>query len=112
MSYLLITIMYISVCFMVFGIYPGQEQTTQYVLGSISVFANSIIEISAQIAGKSSKEILHIGNIAIPYVRALSICCIGIWIGLMLWLFSYRSQKIEEQHGVDGCYVQNARSFK
>jgi len=112
MSYLLITITYISVCFMLFGIYPGEKQTIQYVLGTISILANSIIEISARIAGKSSKELLHIGTIAFPYVRALAICCFGMWIGLMIWLFSYRSKKIEEHQGVDGCYVQNARSFK
>lgn len=43
MSYLLITITYISVCFMLFGIYPGEKQTIQYVLGTISILANSII---------------------------------------------------------------------
>jgi DNA-binding protein len=28
---------------MLFGIYPGEKQTIQYVLGTISILANSII---------------------------------------------------------------------
>lgn len=109
MSYLLRSIMYFSVCVMILGISPGSEQTVDCIMGAVSTIAYSVIEFSASVTGKSHKEIIGLGFEMNAYVRVILFCIFGLWAGLMIWLFSYRSEKMETGKST---FLQRAERFK
>ncbi|KPA18554.1 membrane protein [Candidatus Magnetomorum sp. HK-1] len=109
MSYILLSILYFALCFMVLGMYPGHEIVIDAVMGTISVIAFKIIEFSAYVAGKpNNNTIIDIGFNSIPYVKAVGFCIIFLWVALMIWLFVNRAEKLQTQ----GQDIEYAKGFK